>query len=357
LFRNADHEANSYLIHNDFVKIHNEERKLAVMCLQYMLFDCFDSNLSEDEVKEYTYRGYYAFQDYAILHWVDHLEASIPYLLENSMESSDDVGSAINDFCDAFGSAEAGRDYISQELRDRCQHLEMADYFENLLLLISYTRKIRAKEETIVGLGELGDVISRNRSILEGLRSSGTLEANAKSNLEQCYGQYWHKCPRHACYFFHEGFLDSTRRDNHVSRHEKPFFCTEASCPRIHLGFITEKELKKHMNINHPDPAALFPKIKKPAAKHACDICSKDFTRAHNLKAHKRTHANERPFGCSLCDRAFVRKQDRERHERLHTTKNRQLGESSQDITIVSEMESSEPGSLESTGTVESASE
>jgi hypothetical protein len=208
------------------------------------------------------------------------------------------------------------------------------------LLLVSYTRTSRAKQERIDGLGDLGQVITKNRSILEGLRTSKSLDLATKSKLEQYYGTLWHKCPRHACIYFHEGFLDETRRDNHVSRHEKPFFCTESSCSRSHYGFSTEKELKKHINVQHPDPSALFPKIKKPPVKHLCNICSKEFTRAHNLNAHKRTHSNLRPYDCKICGKAFVRRQDRERHvEKLHPGSGSEIGESSQETPVPSDMD------------------
>jgi hypothetical protein len=199
----------------------------------YLLFDCFDPNLSDEVIEYYTMNGYYAFEDYAILHWVDHLEASIPYLLSNSVDDTDDIGLAINNFQDAYGPSDASQDDIPQELRERCKHILDADFYENLLLLLSSTRKSRAKEEKIDALGELGQAITKNRAILEGLRPSG-LNFSTKGKLEQYYGALWYKCPHHACFYFHKGFPEATRRDNHVSRHEKPFFCTESSCSRSH---------------------------------------------------------------------------------------------------------------------------
>jgi hypothetical protein len=284
--------------------------------------------------------GYYAFEDYAILYWVDHLEASIPYLLSESVDDRHDIALAVKDFQEAYGATYASLDDVSQELKEKCKHIMDADFYKNLLLLVSYTRKSRAKEEKIDALGELGQAITEHRGILEGLRASGDLDLTTKQKLEQYYGTLWHKCPRHACSYFHDGFPDGNRRDNHVSRHEKPFFCTESSCSRSHYGFSTEKELKKHINITHPDPSALFPKIKKPPAKHVCDICLKEFTRAHNLKAHKRTHDNSRPYDCKICGKAFVRRHDRERHVvKRHPGKNSEVGESSHETLVPSDLE------------------
>ena len=290
--------------------------------MQYLLFDCFDPNLTEDTMKEFTMLGYYAFQEYAVIHWIDHLEASIPFMLTDVVDNDNDLDSAINDFSDAYGSAEMSEKEIAPELKDRCQHLKDTKFHDNMLLILSHTRSIRAKEETISALGVLGTVISKTRSSLENLQAaspSSTLPILVKTSLEQYYGSNWYKCLRHSCVKFHEGFPNSASRDSHANRHEKPFLCTESSCTRKYVGFATEKDLKRHMTITHPDPSVLFPKIKKPPAKHVCDVCSKDFTRAHNLNAHKRTHDNVRPYDCGICEKTFVRKYDCERHvDKLH---------------------------------------
>lgn len=320
--------AKSFLIHNENIRLYEEEHKLAVLCIQYLLFDCFDNNLSEDTIRDYVMTGHYAFQDYAIMHWVDHLEALIPYLSTDLIGNLGEISTSIVDYFEAYGSADAGEDDIPLELKNRCVQIQGVNFYNQLLLLISSTRKLRGKVEKLPGLGDLGDVISKNRNVLEKVHSSAALEPLTKAKLHRYYGDNWHKCPRHACYYFHDGFPDAVRRDNHTDRHEKPFVCTAAGCTRLYHGFSTEKDLKKHMNRDHPDPANLFPKIKKPAPKHTCDICSKEFTRAHNLKAHKNSHANERPYKCSFCEKAFVRKHDRERHvEKIHPENTGSVGE------------------------------
>ena len=57
---------------------------------------------------------------------------------------------------------------------------------------------------------------------------------------------------------------------------------------------------------------------KHPATFH-CNLCSKKFTRAYNLRSHLRTHTDERPFVCTVCNKAFARQHDRKRHEGLHS--------------------------------------
>ncbi|TVY78217.1 C2H2 finger domain transcription factor crzA [Lachnellula suecica] len=323
--------AKSYLIHNKHVEARTEEYRLAILTMKYLSFDCFDPDVSEENMTDHLTRGSYAFQDYSVMHWIDHLEELLRYLEAEDMDNFSLLGPSVNAFYDTYGAGELREDEIPIELRRKCGAIEETDYVEHLLLLIINARKSRAADDQISGLGDIGEVIGRNRKLLETLGgSSNSTTTTSKGQLELYYGLNWNKCPRHKCPYFYEGFPNATRRDNHVNRHEKPFCCTELSCPRIHHGFSTEKELKKHMALQHPDPAAFawrFPKIKQPAQKHRCPECPKEFTRAHSLNIHLKTHGNKREYGCPYCSKSFVRKYDRDRHEEnLHSDKKTQTG-------------------------------
>lgn len=51
---------------------------------------------------------------------------------------------------------------------------------------------------------------------------------------------------------------------------------------------------------------------------HQCHICQQILSRSTTLRAHLRSHNNDRPFKCSECDKAFARSWDLEVHKRTH---------------------------------------
>ncbi|GME69918.1 unnamed protein product [[Candida] boidinii] len=58
--------------------------------------------------------------------------------------------------------------------------------------------------------------------------------------------------------------------------------------------------------------------VSDPNKSYKCSVCSKSYTRNHNLVSHERTHRDLKPFKCSTCDKLFTRHHDLKRHESLH---------------------------------------
>lgn len=113
------------------------------------------------------------------------------------------------------------------------------------------------------------------------------------------------------------------------------------TCTVCSLTCTTERQLRHHLKTHHPDaddPSDAERESSKAVPTiHICDIegCEREFTRAHNLKVHKRTvHEGEKRFICSAetdlsnskkvvgwtgegaCHRAFQTKSNLEEHIR-----------------------------------------
>jgi hypothetical protein len=333
-----------YLIENKHIDVPREERQLALLSLQYLTFGCFDDSNTHDEILRFLKSGSYSFMDYASLHWNHHLEAAIDSLHTEDLYHSGDLGIALNEFFEMYQPGTTKKDATYEDLVRRCADIKTAECYETLVLLLSGAKSSRLAEEKLEALGHLGTMITKVRTTIEELSASASLDLLTKENLRRFYGDNWHKCSHHACYYFHEGFATSRGLLQHTNRHEKPFCCTEMGCTRMYIGWSTEKELKKHMSQYHPDPESFswkFPHVKKPSSTFTCNLCPKQFTRASTLNTHRmREHDKERPFTCKTCGKGFVRKYECDRHEDIHAKKGPKYSEQLEPEAVISSRDS-----------------
>ena len=308
--------------------------------MKYLTFECFDATISEDAMRNFLVQGYYAFLDYASLHWNHHLETAIRFLDSDDLCHSADLGLTINDFFEMYNQGAIESSEAQKEYTQNCKSIENADYYGPLVSLLYHAKTSRLAEEKLEALGSLGVIMARVRAMLEELYVSTSGQAvpipgqTIVQGPKDFYGDTWYKCSRHACYYFHEGFANERCLLQHTNRHEKPFCCTEIGCTRMYIGWATQKELKKHISQYHPDPESFawkFPHVKKPPSIVQCNLCPKQFTRANNLKTHQlREHGKERPFICVTCGKGFVRKYECDRHASTHASKSTKSAQASE---------------------------
>ena len=69
--------------------------------------------------------------------------------------------------------------------------------------------------------------------------------------LTEAYGKMLFKCPILSCTRFYQGFATRQERDKHLGQHERAHKCTHEGCDYIELGFPTNAELRRHIELCH----------------------------------------------------------------------------------------------------------
>ena len=226
---------------------------------------------------------------------------------------------------DAFSSRN-----VSEEARQDCDRFRNSSFHDASLRVWNHICAHLAKDPKTrgkVSIELLCRTLTRNRSLLEDLGNSKKKHENNKTESETIQDQYGtrlYKCQSVFCFYFHEGFPGKKIRKQHVDCHERPFQCEVEDCGISGIGHASHNALQRHMRTFHPDHCDLsgsFAQLRRKTseAKWPCTLCSKSFTRNHNLVSHMLNHEGKKPFQCSECPKCFARKSDVKRDEDIHS--------------------------------------
>lgn len=94
---------------------------------------------------------------------------------------------------------------------------------------------------------------ARFRYLLESMLCEANDHVNDCSchELKNLYGRSLYKCGRPGCLSYWVGFDTSSKRDEHIRKHTRPFKCQEPDCPYADFGFATEYGLSLHATQVH----------------------------------------------------------------------------------------------------------
>ncbi|PVI07637.1 C2H2 domain-containing protein [Periconia macrospinosa] len=307
------------------------ECELATLCLEYLVFPCFDDDVDKQNLREWMIEGHFAFQDYAVAKWFYHLNAFVETgrdLLEGEKAAPgllSEISSAMVMFLTRYNDEEDDfYEDIVDECRSKCEAFRDQDFYEDLVALQSHIYKVQTKGFNArhkISIDKLEKALMRNRELLESLPPK--LSAEEYARFCQFYdGVRRFKCTRITCLYFSEGFKEAKSRKRHVNIHDRPFQCEVPDCLGAN-GFANSKDLEKHTRAFHPDISDLAERFnaittKKTKTDHTCTICGKSFTRKQIMVDHIRSHRGERPHECEECGKAFTRKNDKTRHAKIH---------------------------------------
>ena len=277
---------------------------MTALCLHYLSLECFEENLDVLSRSNFAEESFFAFQDYAVAHWIDHLLS----LLELSRLDKRDQKTQekeISDACVLFDSRYGAELQINVNdqtcLLDRSQYAALK-CFPILCALWNHGKTSRSfvdDKRDEVSLQSLKRSFNDNRKALEILFAESKSEKAMMAHLTDIYGTKWFKCTKITCYYFHEGFETEPARKDHYNRHERPFRCEEENCHGAVFGFGSLKELEKHRRNMHPGIdklSATFARLKKgrnskmDLGKYPCPRCTNRFPSRLECRIHMAIH-------------------------------------------------------------------
>lgn len=282
-------------------------------------------------------KGYYIFFDYAMAYWWRHFEAALLGISSSEDIAFIELSESIEVFLDLHWTDPKVEISIPRSLRERVRMFHDRVDIDKLAKAIVVSKKqSNAYEEPSEDERVLDLVMIRQqvKSILEDANLNVIIHTNTADNLNayaeaepfirlhELYGPNQFKCSRISCKFFYQGFETKAKRDEHIAKHERKYFCSFPDCPMATLGCVTATDLRKHENEKHnmllEDSEFPDPNLDKEEKVFICGECGNQFTRKHNLTLHTRIHKKEdeeERLVCRHCPQTFGRQGARRPHE------------------------------------------
>ncbi|KAJ4302641.1 hypothetical protein N0V90_001530 [Kalmusia sp. IMI 367209] len=212
-----------------------------------------DESLGRQTLREMMLAGHFAFQDYAVAKWFQHVNAFVNTgkdLVADYPKSEElirEMSLAIDGFMDRYHEEKFNEsDNIVAECSENCKSFEGFDFYEDLVALTSHIYTFQKKgfeARHRVSIKSLEEALNRNRKLME--ETASKLKGQELETFKQFYdNERPYKCTKITCMYFSEGFKDAKSRKRHVNIHDRPFQCEVHDCLGAE-GFANSKDLEK----------------------------------------------------------------------------------------------------------------
>ncbi|CAJ0538940.1 Ff.00g068020.m01.CDS01 [Fusarium sp. VM40] len=302
--------ARMHIIQNKHIKEMHVQCQLATTCLRYLSLPSFAKGYESTERSKHAKLGWFSFQDYACSQWLWHVdtvlrECSDLFTSNSHCEAAQDFVSALVRFVNTHRGDLSDTEHAELDTSNLESFRGIQSYYDIRLLwnhIFTHQNGDYGARNKI-GIAQIETALQDNRTELERYTPSDVV--GDEDTIEVYYGLNLYKCYRTLCRFFYVGYEEKSARESHEKRHDRPFQCP-VSCSSAPLGFMSNKDRDRHINIYHPtlsEAGTHFEVLSRRQApgNFMCTICQKSFTRNINLRSHERSHFGDRP-----------------RHEKIH---------------------------------------
>lgn len=221
-----------------------ENLRLTEICLNYFCLPAFSADATDQEVLIYIETGIYAFVDYAMVHWVAHLEHVVEGLQAGQLPVT--LVDLLLRFFNLHWKTPRKRAKPTKTIARLCEKIKQDDMHKKIKDTMSAMHCLmwtNLSDTASVQTLDLFAVLSRVRTVLQSLV--------LQPKLQELYGVNIYKCSRIYCKWFHEGFPTIAEQTSHIEKHERSHLCKEQACMYATFGFPTAKELATHVSTAH----------------------------------------------------------------------------------------------------------